>query len=427
MFKNSEGEIKALSRLSTLVNSSLDLIEVLNNAMKYVEELMDAEASSIFEVDHEREEIVFRLARGKKGDKAREVRLSIGEGIAGCVAREGKPLLVSDVYGDKRFSSRVDQHTGFKTRSIICVPIKHKGRLIGVLQVLNKRRGPFDHEDLDLLTVVSNQIGIAMENARLYERLREKFALTAEELKRTQQKVIQSERLVALARLSEGVAHEVRNPVMSIGGFATRIKQKLPPGDPSYKYAEIILKEVTRLEKMVSDVEDYANMGEPEFRDVNPEKLIRHSLEQWRQSLAPPDTQVHLYLPAEGIAFPGDERLLSMMLKNLFQNAGEAMTNGGDLSISAYPQGRQIIIKVADTGSGITPEHVSRVFDPFFTSKTRGSGLGLTTVHRIVSEHNGEITVKSTQGEGTEFQIRLPLYLDDIQLSEQARSGGYSF
>jgi signal transduction histidine kinase len=418
LFKGSEDEIKALARLSTLVNSTLDLMEVLDNAMNYVEELMDAETSSIFEVDHERDELRFRLARGKWGSKAREIRLSMGEGIAGSVAQKGRPILVLDVDQDKRFTNRIDAHTGFKTRSIICVPIKHKGRLIGVLEVLNKRVGSFDDEDLELLTVVSNQIGIAMENARLYQRLQEKFTLAAEELKKTEQKIIQSERMVALGRLSQGVAHEVRNPVMSIGGFARRLKEKLPPGDPARKYAEIILNEAARLEKMVRDIEEYTKLPEPELGEVSLNKLIEYALEEWGQKETPADVQVHLDLPREEAIFPGDERLLTLVLKNLFQNAAEAMAQGGDLSIAAYPQGKQLIIKVADTGRGIPPEHLPQVFDPFFTSHTQGSGLGLTTVQRIVTEHNGVVSVKSPPGEGAEFQIQLPLYPDDIQLSE---------
>jgi signal transduction histidine kinase len=250
---------------------------------------MDAETSSIFEVDHERDELRFRLARGKWGSKAREIRLSMGEGIAGSVAQKGRPILVPDVDQDKRFTNRIDAHTGFKTRSIICIPIKHKGRLIGVLEVLNKRAGSFDDEDLELLTVVSNQIGIAMENARLYQRLQEKFTLAAEELKKTEQKIIQSERMVALGRLSQGVAHEVRNPVMSIGGFARRLKEKLPPGDPARKYAEIILNEAARLEKMVRDIEEYTKLPEPELGEVSLNKLIEYALEEWGQKETPAD------------------------------------------------------------------------------------------------------------------------------------------
>jgi signal transduction histidine kinase len=205
---------------------------------------------------------------------------------------------------------------------------------------------------------------------------------------------------------------------MSIGGFAMRLKQKLPSGDPAHKYVEIILKQVARLEKMVEDVEDYANLREPEFRDINLRKLIEQALEGWGQSGTRPDIQVHLDLPDEEITFPGDESLLCLVLKNLLRNAGGAMTNGGELHISAYPEGRQIAIKVADTGSGIPPEDLPQIFDPFFTSKPQGSGLGLTTAHRIVVEHNGEISVKSAPGQGAEFQIRLPLYPDDMQLSE---------
>ena len=114
MFKGCEDAIMALARLSTMVNGTLDLAEVLDNAMKSVEELMDAEASSIFEVDYERDELFFRLARGNCGNKAREIRLSIGEGIAGWVALNRKPLLVPDVDRDKRFSPRTDEYTGFK-------------------------------------------------------------------------------------------------------------------------------------------------------------------------------------------------------------------------------------------------------------------------------------------------------------------------
>jgi len=169
---------------------------------------------------------------------------------------------------------------------------------------------------------------------------------------------------------------------------------------------------------MVRDVENYTKMREPEFREVNLKKLIELAVGEWRQEMISPDIQVNLDIADEETTFPGDEDLLSLALKNLLQNAGDAMTDPGEVSISAHPQGRQIFIKVADTGRGISPEDIPQIFDPFFTSKTQGSGLGLTTVQRIVIEHNGEISVKSTPGQGAEFQILLPLYPDDMQLNE---------
>jgi signal transduction histidine kinase len=400
-----------------MVNASLDLTEVLDNAMNYVETLMDAETSSIFELEPERGELRFRLARGKWGSKAKEIRLSIGEGIAGRAAREGKTILVPDVEKDNRFTPRVDAHTGFKTRSVVCVPIRHKGRLVGVLEVLNKRRGPFDENDVELLTVVSNQIGIAMENARLYERLHERFTLTAEELRKTQRKVIHSERMVALARLSQGVAHEVRNPVMSIGGFAKRMKQKLSPDDPVYNYAEIIVNEAARLEKMVQDIENYASMRQPEFSEVKLRELLEHVVKDWRARRGMAGIDIRLDLPDDEMTFPADERLLCLVFDNLFRNAAEAMGGEGLLSVSAYSEAGQVIVTVADTGRGIPSEALPLIFDPFYTSNTRGSGLGLTTVDRIVSGHHGTVSVDSTPGAGTEFRIQLPLYPDDMQLS----------
>ncbi len=418
MFKGCENEIRALARLSELVSGTLDLTEVLDNAMKSVEELMDAEASSIFEIDHERNELFFRVARGKGANKVREIRLSMEEGIAGWVARKRTPLLVADVQGDKRFSPRVDKYSGFNTRCMACVPIKHKGRLIAVLEVLNKRGSPFNQEDLSLLTIVGNQIGIAMENARLYQRLHKRFTLTAEELEKTQQKLIQSARLASLGQLSQAIAHEVRNPVLSIGGFTKRLKQNLPTESPDHRYVDIIIKETARLEKMVLDVEKYAGMRMAESRPINLRDLVEDALNMWRQDKSDSDIELHLDLPDEEIFLHGDICLLSVMIRNLFRNAVEAMVRGGKLSFSAHILGQQIIFKVADTGCGILAEDIPQIFDPFFASKSKSCGLGLTIVHRIVSEHNGEISVKSVPGVGTEFRIRLPLYPNDMQLSE---------
>ena len=163
-------EIEILVQLSTTVNSSLDITEVLSSAMGFVEELMDAEASSIFEVDDATNELFFRVVRGEGAYKAKEIRLKMGEGVVGWVANSGEPAIVPDTQKDERFSSKVDSITGFKTKSIIALPIKNKGRLIGVLEVLNERGSqPFTDEALEVLTIVVNQIGIAMANAKLYK------------------------------------------------------------------------------------------------------------------------------------------------------------------------------------------------------------------------------------------------------------------
>ena len=227
-------KIDSLFQLSSMINSSLDINEVLDNSMRVIEELLDAEASSIFEIDFEKNELFFRLLRGTSGGRARKIRMKMGEGTAGRVASTGDALIVQDTKKDKRFSSKVDEMTGFTTRSIIAVPIRNRGRITGVLEVLNKRGiHSFDSNDVEMVTIVANQIGIAIENAKLYSRLKDKFELTESELKKSQEHLIQAKCLAALGELSKGVAHAIRNPIMSIGGCARRVRKQFPLDSPA--------------------------------------------------------------------------------------------------------------------------------------------------------------------------------------------------
>jgi GAF domain-containing protein len=221
-------ELDTILKFSALINSSLNIIEVLDNAMKWAEEFIDAEASSVYELDEENNELSVRLARGEKKGAVEGLKMKVGEGIAGSVVATGKPVVIQDVSKDKRFSDKIDRLTGFTTRSMICVPLILRNRSVGALQVMNKRnREPFRQADLELLNSMAQLIAVAMENAKLYQRLEEKFEMTSQELASTQNKLIRSERLAAMGHLVQGVAHEIRNPVMTIGGFAHRIKREL--------------------------------------------------------------------------------------------------------------------------------------------------------------------------------------------------------
>jgi putative nucleotidyltransferase with HDIG domain len=161
-----------LLQLINRVNSSLDVETVLNCAMETAEEALQAEASAIFEVDDDKGDLFFRLARGEKAEQVKPLRLKMGEGVAGWVAQTGKAVIVAQAGADPRFNPRLDAQSGFHTRSLVSVPLKHQGRLVGVLQVLNKRPPlDFDQEDLKLLTLMAQPIAAALANARAYTRL----------------------------------------------------------------------------------------------------------------------------------------------------------------------------------------------------------------------------------------------------------------
>jgi two-component system sensor histidine kinase HydH len=411
----SDTDRKALSALlksSGLINSSLQISDVLDSAMKVAEEFMEAEASSVLELDEETGDVIFTLARGKKGGFVQKKRLRHGEGIAGSVIQNGKPMIVEDVEKERRFSDRFDKETGFRTRSLVCVPLTIREKTVGALQVINKKNGgTFTEEDLDLLTALAQQIAIALDNAKLYQRLEENFKLTTEELKATQQKLIRSERLAALANLVQGVAHEVRNPIMSIGGFAARMKVGLGKKHKFHRYLDIILQETSKLEKLVRDVKELAEMHTAYLQPANMNKLLSTFIENFSPALSQKsihfETDIEEGLPPVTV----DKAQILRALKNIVQNSLEAMPSGGTLKLKAGQADSHIQIVIEDSGIGIDEDEFDSIMDPFVTSKTAGAGLGLTMVYQIVMNHRGEIDIKSRGGRGTKVTLDLPLNL----------------
>ncbi len=175
-------QFTTLAEVGTLLNSTLDQNVVRKMAMEAITRLMHAEVGSLLLVDDENKELYFEVALGDKGERVKEIRLKIGEGIAGWVAEHGKSLLLQDVRKDPRFYKSADQKTEFVTRDMVCVPVKVKDKVIGVLQAINRAEGVFTEDDVELFQLFSNQVAIALDNARLYEEIRETFFATAEAL-----------------------------------------------------------------------------------------------------------------------------------------------------------------------------------------------------------------------------------------------------
>jgi signal transduction protein with GAF and PtsI domain len=274
-------ELTAILRSASLINSSLDIEDVLDRAMKWAEEFMNAEASSVYQLDEKNQELFVRLARGEKKDPIRRITLKVGEGVAGHVVQTGKPMVIQDVSKEERFSDKFDKITGFTTRSILCVPLLLRNAPLGALQVINKKTGePFSRADLELLYAIAQHVAIAMENANLYKRLEESNDMTTQELRITQQKLIRSERLAAMGNLVQGVAHEIRNPVMTIGGFSQRIKKELGSNEKIGKYVDIIIDETNRLENLVRRIREFAEVQVCLLTLERPDTLLLEALKQ---------------------------------------------------------------------------------------------------------------------------------------------------
>jgi len=404
-------ELDTILRFSALINSSLNIEVVLDNAMKWAEEFMDAEASSVYELDEEKNELFIRLARGEKKKPLEGIKLKIGEGIAGWVVETGQPMVIQDVSQEKRFSDKFDKLTGFKTRSMICVPLILRDNTIGALQVLNKKsKDPFTGAALELLTSMAQQIAVSMENARLYQRLEEKFELTAQELKTTQERLIRSERLVAMGHLVQGVAHEIRNPITTIGGFALRLKRKLSENSELQNYIDIILDETARLERLVKQVRELAEVQSASLALDSIGTVIDEVLDRFEHLAVKQNVKLLKSIDGDTPYMMIDPPQLVTALSNIMENALESMPDGGTLELNVNRDNDHIMIIVRDTGSGIGFEKLDSIYDPFVTSKTRGVGLGLTMVHQIIMNHHGEIKITSKADQGTDVTVRLPIH-----------------
>ncbi len=230
------------------------------------------------------------------------------------------------------------------------------------------------------------------------------------DIRSLEKEVQRSERLASLGRMAAGIAHEIRNPLSSIKGFAQYFRNKFPPDSEDRNYATVMADEVDRLNRVIQDLLNFARPQEPNLKPVDLPPLIRHALRLIRSDIRDKDIRVTEDIPADtDFTIAGDNDMLTQVFLNLFLNAIDAMQNGGRLRIALRKNQQDIEVQISDDGEGIPRENLSRIFDPFFTSKKGGTGLGLAIVYRIVESHRGEIKVNSEPGKGSTFVLRFPL------------------
>jgi len=182
-YEKKVGQLSTLMALSTILNSTLEQKEVRKRAIEAATRLTESEVGSLLLIDEEKNELFFEVALGEKGEKVKEIRLRMGEGIAGWVAKTGEPVIIDDVQNDPRFFKDADKKSSFVTRNMMCVPVKSEGKAIGVLQSINKLKGgKFTKDDLEGFISLADQVAIAIEKSRLYQELRDTFFCAAEAL-----------------------------------------------------------------------------------------------------------------------------------------------------------------------------------------------------------------------------------------------------
>jgi two-component system NtrC family sensor kinase len=320
--------------------------------------------------------------------------------------REREPVLVDDAQSDPRFFGAIDVATGLTTRSVVAVPLRYKGAVWGVVEAINGARGKFGKRDREMLESLARSAAIAIENARLFQAERELHRLVDQ----SRLQLAQTEKMAAMGRLAASLAHEINNPLQAIYNCLHMLLHFDLETEDRQEYLQTATEEVERLSGIVTRTLDFARRPPQEMKAADLNEIIAKVLtlanKYFQHCHIELEQELSLHLPP--ILATADE--LTQVLLNLILNAVDAMPEGGTLRVTSWlGEDKRVAVALSDTGRGIPPEYLQRIFEPFFSTKNNGTGLGLAISYSIVQRHGGEIKVESQVEEGTTFTVWLPV------------------
>jgi signal transduction histidine kinase len=397
---------ESLFSVGQAVNSTLNLDDTLEVITREACVLMAAKMASLRLLDDTREWLDLRASHGASEAYREKTRLGAAESLVGIVLRRKKPMQIENVQKSSRY-----QNVGIAITegliSLLSVPLVFGGQAIGVLSVYTGRPYTFSNEEIRILTALAELSAIAIEKARLYERV-----VDVEEQLRT------SEKLSAIGLLAAEVAHEIRNPLTVMKMMFHSLDLKFPEGDPRTMDAKIMGEKIEHLNKIVEQILDFARTTEPDLKPANINQIVDELGLLIRHKLTNHDINLERHLEPNLPSLMADATQLEQVFLNLTLNAVESMPNGGTLTLVTRSQRApsssrvptHVVIEFKDTGGGMTEEQRLRAFTSLLnTTKPKGTGLGLAIVNKVVESHRGKIKVKSRVGYGTTISIILPI------------------
>lgn len=409
-------ELAALNRLAAASGESGDLDTLLEAGGRVVKETLGCRDLAIYLVAADGHTIELAYASGPAPELHRFLSRGTVDGpFLGLVVREGRSLVrLSEELPEP--AAGVMRRDGVAT--LAAVPLRFRSSAIGLLITAWADRRDAAGCRLPLLEAMGTHFAAAVyshrlvadlrakaeENARLYDDLRRSYA----ELARAQEQLVRRERLAALGELAAVVAHEVRNPLGSVFNALGALRRMLRPEGEARMLLDIVGEEADRLNAIVGDLLDFARPSKPSIRPEPVEPILDEVLAA-ALAQAAPALEVVRDVEESLPPVPADARQLRQALLNVAQNAVQAMPQGGRLTVRARQDGEELRIELADTGPGVPAELREKVFEPFFSTRATGTGLGLAVVRRVLQDHRGTAAVEEAPGGGTAVVLRLPL------------------
>jgi hypothetical protein len=324
-------------------------------------------------------------------------------------------LHIQDLYREPDIDRSQVEALGVK--ELILVPLISKNRRVGLLLADNIINGrPIATEDLRSLETFALPVSFAIERAALYENLQDKLAKLTEankRLKEQQELILRMEKMALVGEITSNIAHSIRNPLTIIGGFARTLIKSTPPGDAKRQYLESIARETRRMEGVLEEALNYSESLHPtlDLWDVN--QLITGVYAGMKEDLEISGVECKLNIEPILPLIKVDYKKIAYCIRSIIHNSMEAMPQGGKMEIRTAQAGDELHIIFSDNGPGMSPETVKAATSPFFSTKEKGSGLGLSLCIRILEGHGANLQIKSAEGAGTTFIMRLKIPRED--------------
>jgi signal transduction histidine kinase len=393
---------EALFHVGQTIASTLNLDDALKVITRQACELMGAKMCSLLMLDETHEWLDLRASYGAGRAYIKKPRLNVAESALGAVVRRKKPLQVDNVQVSSRYQN-IEVARKEELVSLLSVPLLFQGGSIGALSVYTAQQHSFSNEEVRVLAALAQLSGIAIEKARLYERI-----VDIEEQLRN------NEKLSALGLLAAEVAHEIRNPLTVIKMLFHSLDLRFDGQDPRARDVEVMSEKMNHLNKIVEQILDFARSADPTFAPVSVNSVVEDLALLTRHKLTNQNIEFIRSLDPELPKVMADVTQLEQVFLNLTLNAVEAMPEGGKLIISTKLENDEkgepcVVIEFRDNGHGMTQAQCDKVFKSLLTTtKKRGTGLGLAIVSRIIESHHGSIKVRSRPKKGATFTIKLP-------------------
>jgi signal transduction histidine kinase/putative methionine-R-sulfoxide reductase with GAF domain len=397
---------------------TLDIDEILRLVLEGVTKNIGFDRARLYLVNQRRNVLECKMAVGIDEERLKGITLPLDpkESIVARSIFEKQPFVIPDASKDPRVNPILKEK--FNLHSLVVIPLLVKERALGAIAAdFVEPSKNITKEALESVMVYAQQAGLAIHNAFMYQELKafslqmeEKIQKTTAVLRKTEAQLVRSDKLAALGQLAAGVAHEIRNPLTSINILIHSLTENYPAGSSNREDFKVIAEEINRINEIVDQFLRFAKPAPPLLAKAEVLSIFEETLQLLRPQIEKQQILVQKdFQPLPSILM--DREQMKQAILNLLLNAVQAMPKGGRLALKGrVPEGnRWVQLSIQDSGVGIPGEDIDKLFNPFFSTREGGVGLGLSITHRIIDQHDGKIEVESAPGKGTLFTVWLPV------------------